>query len=190
MHVGLCLCASIPTIEVATRLVLVAHHREVDKPTATGPLALLALPNAELHVHGTKDAAIDLRHLHEVGRRVLVLFPADDARELSPALLAEDPRPVTLVVPEGSWRQAARLARRVPGLDTAETVVLPPGPPSRYRLRREPRADGLATLEAIARAYGVLEGPAVRRSLEALLDRAVEAVLETRQPSGAPPGDA
>jgi tRNA pseudouridine65 synthase len=180
MQSALCLCADVPRFDLATRVVLIMHHREVSRTTATGPLALRALVNGELHVHGARDAPLDLTALHGQGRRVMLLFPGDDARPLTPELLAEDPRPVTLIVPDGNWRQASRAAKRIPGLAQAEPVVLVEGTPSQYRLRREPREGGLATFEAIARALGVLESPDVQARLEALFSRMVERTLSTR----------
>lgn len=180
LHEADCLCAHVPKLETRARLALVMHHRECDKTTATGPLALAALTNSELHVHGLRDAPLDLSHLHGQGRRVLVLFPSEDARVLDAALLAEDPRPVTLVVPDGNWRQASRVPRRVPGLQSAQRVTLPAGEPSRWGVRREPHPQGLATFEAIARAFGVLESQAVRDALEALFSRLVQATLAAR----------
>jgi tRNA pseudouridine65 synthase len=180
MHVALCLCAQIPTLALATRIVLVMHHREHTKTTASGLLALRALPNSELQLHGVRDAALDLAALHGGDRRVMVLFPSAEAPPLTAALLAADPRPVTLVVPDGSWRQASRAVRRIPGLERAERVGLVAGPPSQYGLRHEPKAGGLATFEAIARALGVLESHAVQARLEALFARMVEGTLSTR----------
>lgn len=180
MQRALCLCAEIPRLDLATRVVLIMHHREVSRTTATGPLALRALANGELHVHGARDAALDLTSLHGQGRRVLLLFPSDDARPLTPELLAADRRPVTLVVPDGNWRQASRAAKRIPGLEQAERVALVEGAPSRYRLRREPREGGLATFEAIARALGILESAEVQARLEDLFSLMVERTLDTR----------
>jgi DTW domain-containing protein YfiP len=59
-------------------------------------------------------------------------------------------------------------------------VRLPAGPPSRYVLRAHPDAGCLATLEAVARALGILEGAEVRRRLEELLDRFVQRTLWAR----------
>lgn len=180
MHTEWCVCDEIPRLSLRTRVVVVMHKRERHKTTATAPLALRALENAELHVHGLPDAPLDLRGLHEQGRQVLVLFPSDDAVELRPP---DDGREVTLVVPDGSWRQASKAVRRIPGLAEAPKVVLPPGPPTAWRLRREPREGGLATLEAIARSVGVLESKEAQAALEALFERVVERTLWTRQPS-------
>lgn len=176
----MCLCAEIPQLKLLTRMVLVMHHREASKTTATGPLALLALKGSRLCVHGELGAPLDLSAEHTPDRRVLLLFPREDAQVLTPQLLARDPRPVTLLVPDGNWRQASRASRRIPGLAQAECVTLAAGPATRYRLRHEPKVGGLATFEAIARALGVLESAAVQQQLEALFERVVATTLSTR----------
>ncbi|HET8932081.1 MAG TPA: DTW domain-containing protein [Polyangiales bacterium] len=180
-HVESCVCAELPRIELDTRLALVMHYREATKPTATGPLALACLPNSAHYLHGLEQAPLDLTHLHENGaRRVLVLFPTEGARPLSRALRDEDTRPITLVVPDGNWRQARRIPQRVHGLEGAEHVGLPPGPPSAWGVRWEPQEGGLATFEAIARALGVLESPEVQARLEAVFARSVAVTLAAR----------
>ncbi len=181
MHLDRCICAAAPRLTLATRIVIVMHRRELAKPTATAPLALRALTNSALSVYGHRDQPVDLHDLHDGGRRVLALFPAEDAVCLSEALERADDRPITLIVPDGSWRQASKALRRIPGLEEAERVTLPAGPPTRYRLRREPKQGGLATFEAIARALGILESPAVQAQLEAFFERMVEATLATRE---------
>ena len=180
MHSAACLCPHLPRLELSTRVVLIMHHREVSKTTATGPLALLALANSRSCVHGEGGTLLDLGPEHVADRRVMLLFPRDDAEVLTPELLARDPRPVTLLVPDGNWRQASRASRRIPGMAQAECVVLAAGPPTRYRLRHEPKVGGLATFEAIARALGVLESVAVQQQLEAVFERMVAATLDTR----------
>jgi tRNA pseudouridine65 synthase len=92
---------------------------------------------------------------------------------------------VTLVVPDGSWGQAKRAAKRIPGMAQAEMVVLAAGSPTAYRLREEPKLGGLATFEAIARALGVLESPAIQAQLEGLFATMVERTLSTRAVVGA-----
>ena len=87
-------------------------------------------------------------------------------RRRSPALV-DSPRPITLVVPDGTWSQAVRARRRIPGLADIPCAALPPGLVSTYRLRHDPRAGRVSTLEAIAHALGVLEGPAHRRGAAA-----------------------
>ena len=112
------------------------------------------------------------------GARALLLYPAPDAVPLD--RLPPTDQPTILVVPDGTWRQAERLRRLVPGLRALPCVTPPPGPRSTYRLRTELRPDGLATLEAIARAYAVLEGPAVAAALDRGFRAMVERTLWTR----------
>jgi DTW domain-containing protein YfiP len=129
----------------------------------------LGVSGVDVRLRGERDPAA--RGALPEGPRLL-LFPHADARVLSVA----DGRgePVVLLVPDGTWSQAQRMRLRDPDARGAEPVALPPGPPSRYDLRRSPRDGAVSTLEAVARALGVLEGVAVERALLALLDAFVE----------------
>jgi DTW domain-containing protein YfiP len=180
MHSELCICPAIPCYTLATRVVLVMHRREQTKPTATGPLALEALTNSDLRIHGYRDRPLDCSDLISPDRRTLLLYPGEDAPVLSRDLLAQDSRPVTLVVPDGNWGQAARMGRRLPGLGHAEMVRLPEGLPTGWGIRREHHPQGLATFEAIARALGIIESPAVQEGLEQLFRLMVQRTLQTR----------
>jgi DTW domain-containing protein len=180
MHAGACVCEHMRALDLETRVVLIMHYKELPKTTATGPMALAALDNSELHVHGRQGEPVELDHLHDEQRRVLVLFPQAGAEPLSEVFRREDPRPVTLVVPDGSWRQASRISRRIGAVARAEPVTLPPGPTTRWGVRRENHPAGLATFEAIARALGYLESEAVRRELESSFERMVAATYQNR----------
>ena len=180
MQTAACVCAHIVPLALETRVVLIMHYKELAKTTATGPLALAALDNSERHVHGLRGQPIELDHLHDEERRVLLLFPQEGACPLSEAFRNDDPRPVTLVVPDGSWRQASRIPKRIGALARAEPVTLPPGPRTRWGLRKEIDPSGLATFEAIARALGYLESHAVRLELEGLFERIVTATCQNR----------
>ena len=64
-----------------------------------------------------------------------------------------------VVVLDGSWSQAKTLWWRNPWVLKCRRLVLNPKRPSLYgRLRREPRREGLSTLEAAALALARLEG--------------------------------
>jgi DTW domain-containing protein YfiP len=156
------------------------HHREWAKPTATGPLALAALSNSELRIQGYQEQPLNLQDLDSEQRRTLLLYPGEDARILSRELLAEDPRPVNLVVPDGNWRQAARMGRRLPGLEHATMVRLPEGSKTSWGVRKECHPEGLATFEAIARALGITDSATVQASLETLFSLMVSRTLQAR----------
>lgn len=177
MHRALCVCALVPRLETRTRLALVIHRYEDRKPTNTGRIATACLPNSEVLVRGHEgqDAAV----VFAEGSEPLLLFPHEDAEPLDRFVAST--RPVTLVVPDGTWRQASKMRRRVPGLSNVRCVALPASPDRpTLRLRAEAHAHGLSTLEAIARALGVLEGPAVQTALEHLYLTIVERTLWMR----------
>ena len=177
MHRSLCVCALIPRIVTRTRLVVVIHRIEARKPSNTGQLAVACLPNSEVWVRGHAEAP-SARIEIDPGSDPILLFPHEDARPLTELIGSK--RPVTLVVPDGTWRQASKVRQRVPGLRDVPCASLPPDEPSIYRLRAEAHGHGLATIEAIARAMGILEGVPVRRALEHVFRAMVERTLWAR----------
>jgi DTW domain-containing protein YfiP len=180
---GLCVCPLIPQprIETRTRLVLFIHRYEARKPTNTGGLAAECLANSETIVRGHPEQPTP-RFLSCAGTHPLFLFPYDDATPL--AELAVPSVPVTLIVPDGTWRQASKVRNRVSGLHDVPCVSLPAGAPSTYRLRAESHEAGLSTIEAIARAMGILEGHHVQRALELVFRAMVDRTLWSRGVAG------
>jgi len=177
LHETLCICGLIRKIATRTRVLLVIHRFEDRKPTNTGRLATLCLENSEVLVRGHAGANPSPPPFPE-GSEPVLLFPHEDAVSLERFRGSE--RRVVLVVPDGNWRQASRVRNRVPGLRDVPCAVLPPGPPSRYRLRSEPHGGGLATIEAIARAVGLLENREAQETLEYLFQAMVERTLWAR----------
>jgi DTW domain-containing protein YfiP len=156
------------------------HHREWTKPTATGPLALAVLANSELRIQGYREQPLDFSDLDTAGRRTLLLYPGEGVPVLSRTFLTADPRPVNLVVADGTWRQASRMGRRLPGLEHATMVRLPEGANTAWGVRRECHPEGLATFEAIARALGIIESVEVQESMEDLFNLMVARTLQAR----------
>jgi DTW domain-containing protein YfiP len=177
MHKCLCICAELPRIATRTRIVVLIHSKEQRKPTNTGRMAVECLQNAELVVRGDRQSSND-RFSPAPSTLPLLLFPTEDARPLSE--FVETELPVTLVVPDGNWRQASKFRRRVQGLADLPAVTLPTGPATCYRLRHESRNGGLATMEAIARALGILDGVAVETALMRVFSLMVTRTLWSR----------
>jgi DTW domain-containing protein YfiP len=185
----LCVCGIIAETRaqlegISTRLVVLMHVREVSLPTNTARLATTAVPGSELRLRGGLGEVMSTEGLVTPERQSLLLFPSDEAVELNPESVRQwEGRPLTLLVPDGSWRQARKAAVRISALQDIPRVKLPPGPPSRYRLRKEPNERSVSTFEAIARALGQLEGArgsAVQRALEELFELRIERTLWSR----------
>lgn len=174
-----CLCALVPRIETRTRVLVILHHLETQKPSNTGLLALRALPNSAAIVRGSRDRDTPVPVWRDLADPVL-LFPHPDALPL--AHWRGHPRPVTLIVPDGTWRQAQRVRRRVPGLDAVPCAYVARDAASGYRLRRAEDPRRLSTIEAIAEALAVLEdgGAPARDALLGIFDVMVQRSLAGR----------
>src|SRR5262249_3948131 len=102
-----------------------------------------------------------------------LLYPAPGARHLAELSSAERPR--HLAVLDATWFNAKKMYEAHAWLRALPTVRLTPEQ-SRYRVRREPRAGYVATIEAIVHALHILE-PRTRgldnlmRSFDAMVDR-------------------
>lgn len=177
LHLSLCACSLIPRLETRTKFVLFMHHFEDRKSTNSGRLATRCLANSEVNLRGRLGEP-GASFVPEPGRRSLLLFPHEDARPLTEFVGSNEP--LTLVVPDGTWRQASKVRNRVAGLSELPCVSLPHGEPSRYRLRFEAHGTGLSTLEAIARALGVLEGMHLQKALEGVFETVVDRILWSR----------
>ena len=177
MHTTLCICALVPRLATRTRLALVVHQGEIHKPTNTGQLAARCLERSTVTITGGRDQHPELPPVARDEQAVL-LYPDDDAVPI--AHYAEAGRPIVLVVPDGTWRQASKMRRRMPELAALPCVSLPEAAATEYRLRAEHRAGGLATFEAIARALCVLEGaagPAIEAAMLAVFRVMVDRTL-------------
>ncbi|MBA3465056.1 MAG: DTW domain-containing protein [Deltaproteobacteria bacterium] len=165
-----CLCAQIPTVVTATRIVIVRHHGETTRSSNTGRLAHQALPNSVLVDHGGMTGPTELPPLDGAW----VLFPAGEPRMSAPV-----PPPRQLVVLDATWSQARRMFRKLSALRGLPLLRLPDVPVPAARLRNSPGTGMVSTIEAIASALRLLEGDAVARPLEELFSVAVASAFAT-----------
>ena len=176
----LCFCAMIPQLALQTRVIILMHTCEEVLTTNTARLAAKALTNSKVRIHGRRDERMSPDDLVQPGRLSFLLYPSSKAVELSTDFASRLSGPVNLIVPDASWRQTKKFVRREPGLVGIPHVRLPTGPPSEYRLRAQRSDQNLCTLEAIARAIGILECRAAQAGLETLLRVLVERTLWSR----------
>ena len=101
-----------------------------------------------------------------LSQRAGLLFPGEDAKILENLPASE--LPDQLVVPDGTWHHVKTLMRDIPRLKRLPRFCIAPDEPSRYRIRREPIAHGLSTLEAIVSALQAIEPE--NTELDLLLD--------------------
>lgn len=177
-----CYCAHLVPLPTRTRVVILQHPREARVPIGTARMAHLMLPNSELihpltwHPGGFAEGQPEGRGVFfgetpwarhgrrsaeaagaepEAGESVALLFPGPGACD--PAQLPQG-AVKTLVVIDGTWAQARKVLSQNPSLQRLPRLGITPTRPGNYRIRREPAAECLATIEALAQALGVLEG--------------------------------
>lgn len=149
-----CFCADLEPIRTQTRVVILQHPRERYVGIGTVRLARAGLADAELR-RGVDFGEDPVVCAAAASGNAYLLFPGDHAIDVETARF---PSPITLVVVDGTWRQAQKMIRRNPILATLPRLRLSPRAPSLYgTIRKEPAAHCVATLEAIAHVLGYLE---------------------------------
>jgi DTW domain-containing protein YfiP len=114
------------------------------------------------------------------GTTPVVLFPGHGAKPLTPELVSSLPSSPALVVPDGNWKQASRMVKRLPLLAGAVKVALPDRAFAGTALRRNRSDNHMSTYEAVAQALGILEGEAVAGPLLDFYRRATDRLLMVR----------
>lgn len=178
---NLCVCDLMPHFDLKTRIVLLMQCREYKVSSGTGHLIPKILPHSEIRFRGMSNKIeLSTQGLSDNTRETFLLFPDPGAQVLDEAFVRNRTKPVTLIVPDGNWRQASKMVRRIEGLRRFPKVILPLGPPSTYRLRRGQRENGVCTFEAVSRALGILEGKEVQEQMDYFFRVMVERVLWMR----------
>lgn len=180
MHKTRCLCDEIPKLHLLTRVCLVIHTSEMKRTTNTGRLAVKSLVNSEMRVRGDGRERLDLSDLLIPQYRTVLFYPAPDALELTADFVQASSIPIQLIVPDGNWRQAGKVHYRHHELKNITRVMIKAPNLSTHHLRAESSPEGMATLQAIAWAMGIIEGPSVKESLLALYQLKLERTLVGR----------
>jgi len=142
----------IPRIDNRTGVLILQHVGERSHAFNTARIVRTALQNCLLiAAHNQRFGAHDLPIEAGAG----LLFPTEHAPTLTE--LAPADRPSQLVIIDGTWHQAKTIVRDVPQLQALRCFRLAPSSPGQYRIRREPDAHSLSTLEATVAALRSLE---------------------------------
>lgn len=181
LHKDLCICDLIPSLTFRTKVCLVIHKKELKRTTNTGRLAIKSLTNSEMRIRGDEDRkALDLSDLLVPTYRTYLFYPSDDSVELTQDLVAESSLPIQLIVPDGNWRQASKVHTRHPELKNILKIKIGSINSSQEHLRAEHSPEGMATLQAIAQALQIIEGPSAVEPLLKLYEAKLRNTLVGR----------
>jgi DTW domain-containing protein YfiP len=195
---SLCVCDGVVPIENRVGLLILQHPQEQDKTLGTARLTALHLKNAVFKV-GLSWASLAKalgRPADPKAWAILYLGsvePSAFAAGQEIAVLDKKGKPLPdqkaelvgirgVVVLDGSWSQAKTLWWRNPWVLKAKRIALRPPRPSLYgKLRREPRREGMSTIEAAALALSRLEKrPEIETALLASFARMLDKYRASR----------
>lgn len=171
---ALCVCAAIEKIQTRRQVLILQHPQEPDKLLGTAQIAHCSLPNSKLKV------GLSWRNLaHALGREadpkrwaVLYLGSAKvNVPRGQSAITLVDKKGAPLpdqtqmlssldgiIALDGTWSQAKTLWWRNAWLLKVRRLVVSSAQRSLYmKLRKEPRAECLSTIESISVALSILE---------------------------------
>ncbi|MGC0325589.1 DTW domain-containing protein YfiP [Bradyrhizobium sp. USDA 326] len=209
----LCICDSVTPIENRLSLLILQHPQEQDRALGTARLLARHFADATVRV-GLSWPSLSKalgRPVENASHWAVLYLGSARAADLEAkgeivALnrkgeVAENQRAILgklegVVLLDGTWSQAKALWWRNPWMLKCQRVILNPAHPSRYGpLRKEPRSDGLSTIEAAATILAGLERrPDIADTLHASFDRLltryreVQAEMPELAPKPAPKG--
>ena len=200
---ALCVCKEIARIDNTVSLLILQHPQEQDRELGTARLTALHFQDALLKIGlswpsltrilGRPTDPQRWAILYLGSAKAAALLPDRDIVVVNKNGNAVDHQDAALreiegiILLDGTWSQAKALWWRNGWMLKCKRVVLGPKRPSRYgRLRREPRSDGLSTIEAAAMLLARLERkPEIESALNASFERLLARYRQTRPISGA-----
>jgi len=180
MLCDLCVCSEIPNLTTRHRWLFVQHPSERHKTTNTGHLAHRALAGSQLSWFRSRVEPPQPELEWGPPDDLVLLFPRSGAEMLDPEELVCRSRPASVVVLDGTWSQARKMARSIPQLDGVPAVALPQHARARFSLRQETFEGGMSTLDAVCWLVEAIEGPELADALLGLNRAFVERTLASR----------
>jgi len=188
----LCICDSVTPIESRISLLILQHPQEQDRALGTARLTAQHFEQAVVKV-GLSWPSLSKalgRPVPDPSRWAVLYLGSAKVADLDTSSdvvainrkgeLEDHQRGILndiegIVLLDGTWSQAKALWWRNPWMLKCQRVILNPKHPSRYgALRREPRRDGLSTIEAAGMLIAALER---RPQIAAVLNASFERML-------------
>ncbi len=141
VHEHLCFCAGFPVFATRTRIVFLQHPQEAKKPTNSARLACRILSDASIVAWSRVDPP-------PFPDDAILLYPSLDATPLEPHELAGS---ATVVIPDGTWSQASRIASVLKNRPFLRRI-LPLGNATAWTVRQSDDPERISSAQAAAMA--------------------------------------
>jgi DTW domain-containing protein YfiP len=179
-HREQCFCADLPVAGTRTRILFVQHPQEALKPTNSARMTCRILSNASIAPWSRTEPT-------PLGPEAILLYPSTDAAPLEADDLLGS---ATIVIPDGTWSQAARISN-VLGKRGPRRRVLPPGDVLAWTVRRSGDPERISSGQAAAAALHLAGELDAARQLREALAESQRRILAMRGvlPDGRPDDD-
>ncbi|XP_062517035.1 tRNA-uridine aminocarboxypropyltransferase 2-like isoform X2 [Corticium candelabrum] len=162
---SVCLCEFLPErpLDIRMTVCILQHPNEESRSLTTVPLLSASLPRDKCIIHrGKRFPPSKYPHLDailEKPERAILLYPGREAVDLSQLVVDDEYRRTidTLVVLDGTWRQASSIFNTNPRLHVLQLVKLSVSTTSTYVIRTQPSDNCWSTVESVALALSILE---------------------------------
>lgn len=163
----LCICDRLKKTELHSDLIILLHISEEHKTSNTAKIVAASVDRCTIYRYGAPDAVINYDEIE--AKNPVVLFPHATARVLTKEYWQELDSP-TLVVPDGTWGQAARQASKMAARGF-KFVTIPDGDYLEYHLRHADSKKKLCTAVAIEAALRTIgeDTRALKENIELFL---------------------
>lgn len=160
-----CYCARVEPFAASPLFVILLHRDEAKRGVASGRMAHRIVSNSMLFegIDYTHDPRVNAL-LADPTLYPMVVYPSRAAVNLSEipmekraGIFPEGRRPVFILI-DGTWGTARKMRRLSRNLHGLPNVMFQPDKPSRFRVRKQPKANCLSTLEAIHQMLDLIPG--------------------------------
>ena len=172
----LCICSEIEKVTPKIRIILIQHSLDARKPSNTGNL-LRGITDCELIRYGKlEDQPINMEEIEKLN--AFVLYPFQDSILLTKDIWKEGETP-TIIIPDGTWKQASRLASRLRG-HCRGFLRFPENYVTNYKLRDSREEFKLCTCESARNVCGILGDTKSEQAIDKIFKLFVNRNLKNR----------
>lgn len=152
-----CLCGRVEKQANQVKLIVLQHPDEASNKKATAIIAELGLQQYQLWrgEDFTQHAELG-RLLTDKANKLGILYPAEEAELLVDTLPGRTEIEYLIVI-DATWRKARKIWQLNPQLHKLRALSFDSSRLSDYRIRKEPEAGYLSTLESVVFALRILE---------------------------------
>lgn len=157
-----CVCAQILPINNHPFVLIIRHYKESLRGSNTARILGLGLQHCQIIDYSHPTIAFPDLDLEGAA----LLFPIDygDATQSNQIYRDANP-PKKIIIVDGTWRQANRMTKRIPGLLKLPRIAIEPPNPPLPKIRQPHFEEGMSTFEAGIQALSPFNSPEMMAQL-------------------------